>query len=144
MSLLTDPYYALGFSCIPLQKKPRDILEHALPSIKLTAAELAAWGFPHPMPSDLASLEPDVLEELFCAADRALTAQHGVGTMKSFTISQVLADYQLVLDWVDLHTEDPVPTWLPVSPHGRCSRPDLSFISEELKEGLKPEYAMRL
>jgi hypothetical protein len=69
------------------------------------------------MPSNLASLEPDALEELFRAADRALTAQHGVGTMNSFTISQVLADHQLVLDW-DLPAQDPVPTWVPVSPPG--------------------------
>jgi hypothetical protein len=147
MRLLTPHYYyALSSSCIPMEKKPRDILKEyalSLPSMKLAAAELAAWGFPHPMPSNLASLEPDVLEELFCAADRALTDQHGVGTMKSFTIFEILVDHQLVLDW-DLPAQDPVPTWLPVSPPARYSRPDLSFIWEELKEGLKSEFAMRL
>src|SRR5271170_3946516 len=50
---------------------------------KLTVAELADWGFPHPLPSHLSVLQPDILEELFCAADRALTAQYGVGIMKS-------------------------------------------------------------
>ena len=111
---------------------------------KLTVAELADWGFPHPLPSHLSVLQPDILEELFCAADRALTAQYGVGIMKSFTISDIQIDsLPAIWDW-DLPVQHQVPTWFSVSPPGRLSRPDLSFISEELKEGLKSEFEIHL
>jgi hypothetical protein len=141
------PFHALSFCCIPIQKKPRDILKEytiSLPHIKLTVAELAGWGFHHPLPSHLSALQSDILEELFCAADRALTAKYGVGIMKSFTISDIQIDYSpAIWDW-DLPIQHLVPTWFHVSPPGKLSRPDLSFISEELKEGLKSEFEIHL
>jgi hypothetical protein len=59
------PFHALSFYCIPMQKKPQDILKEytlSLPHINLTVAELADWGFPHPLPSHLSVLQPDILE----------------------------------------------------------------------------------
>ena len=90
-----EKIYAVSFTMYPLTFTLDTIFDEwtlGLPSINLTLDELKSVGFDHPLPPALQSLEADVLENLFKAADQALSECYGDGKFKSLDIESTLRD----------------------------------------------------
>jgi len=140
-----EKIYAVSFAMYPLTLTLDAIFKEwslGLPAISLTLDELKSLGFDHPLPPTLQSVEADVLEKLFKAADQALSERYGDGKFKSLDIYSTLRDCLCTFDFESMNDE--APAWLGVYPYGSLARRQISFVPPEIRKGLNKAFMLGL
>lgn len=140
-----DKIYAVSFNMYPLTFTLDAIFDKwplGLPLIKLTLDELKSVGFDHPLSPTLHSLEVDVLEKLFKAADQVISERYGDGKFKSLDIDSTLRDCFCSFDFESMNKVG--PAWLGVYPYGSLARRQISFVPPEIRKRLNKAFFLRL
>lgn len=140
-----DKTYAVEIICFPLNAKPEDWntkYAAGVPRLSFTVEELKQYGFKRSLPSVIERLSRETLEDLYTAADEALSERYKVDKFKTIRISATLRDCGSTLE--PGATNGQYRGWCPVFTGDLLTRWDLSFIPPEDKEMINTTWRMNI